>query len=453
MVQKNQIFQGEITGMTADGNGVAKLDGFAVFVPGTAMGDVAQIKVVKVLKNYGFGIVHQLMTPSPDRVHNDCPVFKQCGGCCWRHISYEAELRIKEQYVTDTFQRIGGISFPAQPIQGSAKTAGYRNKGQFPVGTDAQGKAVAGFYAKRSHRIIPCSQCLLQPDCFNQIVGQVLEFINRHHIPPYNEENHTGLIRHIYLREADATGEIMLCLVCTKPSFREEAQLVKEITKQFPQIQSIVINHNPNKGNVILGKSCRTIYGTDYITDILCGVKVRISPLSFYQVNKAQAERLYQQAIAYAQLEPEDLLLDLYCGAGTIGLSAAHLVKNLIGVEIIPQAVENAKQNAMLNGFENARFLCDDCKGAVIQLEQEQLHPNAILVDPPRKGCDPEVIESIVRFAPEKLVMISCNPATAARDCKRLEELGYEVLEYMPFDLFPRTSAVECVVKLRKKEK
>lgn len=450
MVRKNQIFSGKITGMTAEGNGVAKLDGFTVFVPGTAVGDVAQIKVVKVLKNYGFGIVHQLVTPSQDRIKNDCTVFRQCGGCCWRHISYEAELGVKWQHVKDTFQRIGGIAFDPQPIRGSQRIDGYRNKGQFPVGVGPDGRAVAGFYAKRSHRIVPCTQCLLQPDIFNRIVGWVLDFLNQNQIPPYDEQSHTGLVRHIYLREAEATGQVMLCLVCREPRLPKEKPFVEGISQAFPQVQSIVINHNPDKSNVILGKSCRTIYGTDYITDILCGVQVRISPLSFYQVNKAQAERLYEQAIDYAELKPEDLLLDLYCGIGTIGLSAVQQVKTLIGVEIIPQAVENAQENARLNGFENARFLCDDCKGAVRRLEQEGLRPDVILVDPPRKGCDNEVIESIVRFSPERLVMISCNPATAARDCKRLEELGYQVMEYMPFDLFPRTNAVECVVKLRK---
>lgn len=449
-IQKNQVYTASVTGMSSEGSGIVKINHFAVFVPGTAVGDQIEVKIVKVLKNYGFGILQKLLVPSPDRIEVDCPSFRQCGGCSYRHISYEAELEIKKQHVEDCFQRLGGISLSAAPIQGSPKHFGYRNKAQFPLGIDGDGNAVSGFYANRSHRIVPCTDCKLQPPVFNDILKEVLNFINEYHLPVYREESHTGNLRHLYLRQADATGEIMVCLVTARKGFREEKQFAERLHAKFPEIKSIVINVNAEKTNVILGKKCRTIFGSDFITDILCGVKVQISPLAFYQVNKLQAEKLYEQALRYAELTQEDTLLDLYCGIGTIGLSAASRVKELIGVEIIPQAVENARQNAALNQFSNTRFLCGDCKAAVKQLSEEGVHPDVIIVDPPRKGCDSEVLETISAFSPERLVMISCNPATAARDCKLLGEMGYQVAEYMPFDLFPRTNAVECVVNLKK---
>lgn len=450
-VKKNESYEVQINGMTSEGNGVARVKEFTVFVPGAAVGDTLRIKIVKVLKNYAFAIVEKILIPSVDRVEVDCPVFRQCGGCCYRHISYEAELAIKEQQVKDCFTRLGGISAPCEPIVGSEEVNGYRNKAQFPLGLDANGKAVAGFYAKHSHRIVPCTNCALQPPIFSDILAAVLEGINTFRIPIYEEETGKGILRHVYLRIAGATGEIMLCLVASKKKFPYQKELIRHLAENFPQIKSIVLNYNPKKTNVILGEECITLYGADVITDVLCGVKVQISPLSFYQVNKKQAEKLYQQGIVYADPQKEELLLDLYCGIGTIGLSAVEQVKELIGVEIIPQAIENAERNAALNGFTNTRFLCGDCKTAVQELESEGVKPDIILVDPPRKGCDEEVIATICRFAPKKLVMISCNPATAARDCKLLEERGYEVISYRPFDLFPRTSAVECAVCLRKK--
>lgn len=449
-VVKNQCITVPIVDITSEGNGVAKMDQFTVFVPSTAVGDLAQIKIVKVLKHYAFGILQKLITPSPDRVEADCPVYKQCGGCSYRHISYSAELRVKQQQVAEIFQRIGGIPLLPQPICGSPQISAYRNKAQYPIGMDEHGNAVAGFYAKRSHRIIPCQCCDLQPKIFTDILEKTLEFVNQNQIAPYQEERHRGILRHLYLRLAESTGEIMLCLVTTTKTFPSEDRFCSWITRKFPQISSIVLNYNPEKTNVILGKECRILWGKEVITDNLCGVQIEISPLSFYQVNKQQAEQLYQQAIAYAQLSSDDILLDLYCGTGTIGLSAAKQVKLLLGVEIIPQAIENAKRNAKCNQFEHTRFLCADCKSAVLQLEQEQLQPDVIIVDPPRKGCAPEVIESISRLSPERLVMISCNPATAARDCKLLTELGYQVTAYRPFDLFPRTNAIECVVQLQK---
>lgn len=451
-MKKNDRYEVEVTGMTSEGSGVVKIDQFAVFVPNTAVGDVITVKIVKVLKHYGFGIVETIVKPSASRISEDgCGVYKQCGGCCYRHISYEAELELKQQQIEDAFSRIGKIECKPSPIAGSAQTEGYRNKAQYPVGVDKDGRAVAGFFALHSHRIIPCTDCKLQPPVFNRIVSFLLEFVNQHKISVYQEESHQGILRHIYIREAQATGELMVCLVSTQKSFPKQQELAELLVKEFPNIKSFVLNHNPKRTNVILGNTCKTIWGQDYITDVLCGVSFRISPLAFYQVNKKQAENLYQKALEYANLTPEDTLLDLYCGTGTIGLTAAGRVKQLIGVEIIEQAVENAKQNAALNGITNAEFICADCKAAVKTLEDRGIIPDVIIVDPPRKGCDSEVIETICRFAPRKVVMISCNPATAARDCHLLEESGYQVEEYMPFDLFPRSRHVEVVVQLRKR--
>lgn len=452
-VEKNKEYIVTIIAMSSEGNGIAKINNFPIFIPNTAIGDIITTKIVKVLKNYAFGIVISIDTPSDFRIDNDCISYKQCGGCCYRHISYEAELNLKQQLVLDNFERIGKIDAKINNIVGSENISNYRNKAQFPVGIDDNGKVIAGFYAKRSHRIIPCCDCKLQPTIFNNILKTILELFNKYHISIYNEDKHTGGIRHIYLRQADFTNEIMLCFVSAKKTLKNSDEICKIISEKYPNIKSIVLNFNNTKGNVILGSECYTLYGKDTITDIMCGVQVQISPLSFYQVNKPQAERLYEKAIEYANLSKNDTLLDLYCGIGTIGLSAVSKVSQLIGVEIIEKAIENAKLNAKINNFDNTRFICDDCKGAVKQLKQEGINTDIIIVDPPRKGCDQEVIDTLIEFSPSKIVMISCNPSTAARDCSLLEQNGYKVIEYTPFDLFPRTAHVEVVCLLQKLNK
>ena len=451
-LRKNEQYTVTIDGMTSEGSGVARIDGFAVFVPGTAVGDVARIKIVKVLKHYGYGILEGLETPSPDRVENDCPVFRQCGGCCYRHISYEAELRLKQQQVEDAFLRLGGIGVKPEPIAGSERVDAYRNKAQFPIGVNADGKAITGFFAPRSHRIVPCEGCRLLPPEFYAIARDVVRFINKHRLRVYDEGTHRGIFRHVYLRRAETSGEIMLCIVAAEPVLPREEELLRFLTGRHPEISTVVVNHNPKPTNVILGEQERVIFGSGTITDRLCGVEVEISPRAFYQVNRAQAERLYEQAIAYAGLQGEELLFDLYCGIGTIGLAAAGRVRLLIGAEIVPEAVENAKRNAARNGFSNTRFVCADCKEAVLLLEEEGQKPDVLIVDPPRKGCGAEVLDTIARLAPRRVVMVSCNPSTAARDCKILEERGWRVAAYRPFDLFPRTRHVECVVQLVKKQ-
>lgn len=449
-VEKNKEYQVCIISIGSDGNGIAKIDNFTIFIPNTAIGDIVIVKVVKVLKSYAFGIVVSIITPSKDRIKNDCAVYNQCGGCCYRHISYDSELKIKQQIVLDNFQRIGKIDAKMNPIVSSENTSHYRNKAQFPVCIDDSGKIVAGFYAKRSHRIIPCCDCKLQPIIFNDILKTILDLFNQYQTSIYDESKHTGGIRHIYIRQADFTNEIMVCFVSAKKTLKNSKEICKILSNQFPNIKSIVLNFNNTKGNVILGNECYTLYGSDNITDVMCGVKVQISPLSFYQVNKPQATKLYQKAIEYANLSKYDTLLDLYCGIGTIGLSAVSRVKELIGVEIIDKAVQNAIINSKINYFDNTKFICDDCQSAVKKLKLEGINTDVIIVDPPRKGCTPQVINSLIEFSPRTIIMISCNPATASRDCALLEQNGYKVIEYTPFDLFPRTAHIEMVILLNK---
>lgn len=455
--EKNGIYPLSITSCTAEGSGVGHLEGgFAVFVPDTAPGDEIEVRLVKVLKSYAFGIVNRMITPSPDRVENDCPAGKQCGGCCYRHISYEAECRFKQQTVKDCMQRIGGFDLEPQPILGAESQTAYRNKAQFPVGYDKEHRLVYGFYAERSHRIIPLSDkpCAIQPKEFSDIADAVIAWMKQNKITAYDEGSGKGVIRHIYLRKGEVTGEVLLCLVGTPKVCPCSKKLCEQITRKFPQVTCISYSCNPKNTNVIMGDKCTTLYGSGYIRDILCGVEVRISPMAFYQVNHAQTERLYSLAGEYAALKPDDLLLDLYCGIGTIGLSMAKAygVKRLIGVEVVPQAIEDAKANAKANGMD-AAFFCDDASGMAQKLKEQGLTPDVVVLDPPRKGCDEAGLLAVAQMAPQRIVMVSCNPSTAARDCKFLCEQGYELVEYTPVDLFPRTGHVETVVLMSRVSK
>ena len=445
MPEKNQVFKAEITGLTSEGSGVCRLDGMAVFVPQTAVGDICEIKIVKVLKSYAFGILEKLISPSPDRIEDNCPVYKKCGGCLLRHISYEAECRTKNSIVTDAFERIGGLSPVFDEFMGAESSQRYRNKAQYPLAVQ-DGKAVCGFYAPRSHRVIPVIDCALQPVIFSDILHTVLDYINDKKLSVYDEATNSGIIRHIYLRRGAHSGEIMVCLVVRKDISRQLSALCRTLTEKYSDIRSIVMNINPKSTNVILGDECITLWGSDMITDIMCGNNVEISPLSFYQVNTAQAERLYGKALEYAAPHSSDIIADLYCGAGTIGLSMSGRAARIIGVEIIPQAVENARENALRNNITNAEFHCGDAGEVFGKLRRQGCKPDIIIVDPPRKGCSQETIEIIAEAAPERIIMISCNPATAARDAKLLSEKGYSVDKVCGVDLFPRTGHVECVV-------
>ncbi|MDE5768265.1 MAG: 23S rRNA (uracil(1939)-C(5))-methyltransferase RlmD [Oscillospiraceae bacterium] len=450
LLQKNEMYETEITGMTAEGNGVCRIDGFAVFVPMTAIGDKLKIKIVKVLKNYAFGILHELLTPGAGRVDPDCPVFRQCGGCTFRHVDYSTELRYKSGFVQDTFDRIGKLHPVFEPILGSPETFHYRNKAQYPVAMQ-NGKLVCGFYAKHSHRIIPYTACSLHPEIFREILEYLLPVLQKAYVSAYDEQAHTGELRHIYLRKGYHSGEIMLCFV-TRVSIRKKLNFLPALKEKFPEVISICESVNPAKTNVIMGKNVTVLAGQNFITDTMCGNQIRISPQSFYQVNTAQAEKLYAIAKQYADFQGNELLLDLYCGAGTIGLSMADSVKKLIGVEIIPQAVENARENARRSQITNAEFYCGDVGMITQKLAEQSLHPDVVILDPPRKGCDNITIQSVVNMQPDKIIMVSCNPATCARDSAIFAKNNYITKKVKAVDLFPNTAHCECVLLLSRQK-
>ena len=455
-LQKNQILTLRIERLSSDGSGVAhSADGEAVFVPGTAPGDEARVRIVKDCGRYAFGILDELLTPSPDRIPVDCPVAGPCGGCSLRHLDYAAELRAKQESVLDAFRRIGGLEVPVLDILPSPDVDRYRNKVQFPVGIDKNGVPCIGFYAGRTHRIVPCPDCKLQPSVLNEIGNALCAFFAQQGIRPYDEQSGKGLVRHIFLRRGAHSGQIMVCLVCTRAKLPHAEQLCTALRGQFPAISTILLNVNAKNTNVILGSENHILYGPGYIEDTLCGVPVRLGPLSFYQVNTLAAERLYGVAAQYAQLTPDDTLLDLYCGMGTIGLSMAGQCRELIGVEIVPEAIESAKANAARMGeavAAKSRFFCADAGQAATQLAAEGLHPDIVMLDPPRKGCDEATLSAVVRMAPRRVVYVSCNPATAARDAAWLEQNGYHAEKVQPVDLFPRTKHCECVIALSKGE-
>lgn len=450
-IQKNQKIELCIDGITTQGWGVGHIDGFAVFVANTVIGDTIIAHVIKAKKTYAIAKVCEIIIPSSSRYEPDCPVFSQCGGCAYRHITYDAELSIKHKQVADAFLRIGHIEIKPQPIISSQKIDAYRNKAQYPVGFD--GELKIGFFAPNSHRIINCRECKLQPQEFTTALQIFDEFIKQNNISIYNEKENSGLLRHIYLRKADATGELLACAVINGSELPNADVLAQNLCNALPKLKGFLININKSDTNVILGYKCKLIWGQEYITDILCGCKFRISPLSFYQVNASQAQHLYEKAQEYAQLDSNDVLLDLYCGTGTIGLTMAHKVKKLVGVEIIEQAVQDANANAELNGIGNATFICGDAADASKQLKENGEQPSVVLVDPPRKGLSPELISTIAQMQPKRVVYISCDPATLARDCELFENTGYKVIEVTPFDMFPRTAHVETVVLMSKEEK
>ena len=446
-LKKNDIYETEIIDYTTEGSGVCKIDGFAVFVPSSAVGDKAEVKILKSAKNYAFGKIETILSPSPHRISPDCDIFNQCGGCTFRHITYQSELNFKQKRVYDALTRIGGIGGSLiGEIIGADESDFYRNKAQLPITLDSDGNVKVGFFAPRSHRVIPLDDCKLQSRAFSPAIKIFLEWANINHISVYDEKTHSGILRHLYLRYAEKTDELMVCIVANANELRKEKQLVQMLSESLPNLNSIVLNTNTDKTNVITGKKCRTLYGDGYITDILCNMKFRISPLSFYQVNRTQAEKLYQKAAEFADLKQNETLLDMYCGTGTIGLTMANYVKNLIGVEIIPQAVEDAKNNAILNEITNAEFICADAAQAAKILQKRNLKPDCIVLDPPRKGCESSLIDTISEMSPERVVYVSCDAATLARDVKLFSEKGYSVQKAVPVDLFPRTPHVETVV-------
>lgn len=450
-LQKNQVVPLEITGYTADGSGVGHYNGIAVFVPRAAAGDRIEAKILKTAKSFAYGKIERIVSPSADRIPVDCPQFSRCGGCVFRHISYEAELRAKQQRVQDALERIAGFRFAVlKPIVGARNPDRYRNKAQLPIGDGPDGKIRMGFYAARSHRIIDCAECLLQPEEFALAVSAFQEWEHSTCDSVYNGSTGRGALRHLFLRKAEATGEVMACVVVNGNGVHNEPELAALLQRKVPGLASVAVNSNREKTNVILGRKCRTVWGSDFITDRLCGLSFRISPLSFYQVNPRQAERLYGLAGQYAGLTGREAVLDLYCGTGTIGLSMAKDAGRVIGVEIVEQAVGDAKKNAAENGIGNAEFLCADAVKATDLLKSRGIRPDVVVLDPPRKGCDPALIATVAQMAPARVVYVSCDPATLARDLKLFAQYGFKTMEVTPVDMFPRTAHVECVALMSK---
>jgi len=446
-IKKNDIINIDITGISSDGNGVGKFDGFAVFVPMTDVGDNVDVHIIKVTKSYAVGKIERINTFSQNRCENNCESYSKCGGCCFRHITYEKELEYKRDYVASNMKRIGKLDIEVTPVVPCDYSERYRNKAVYPV-QKKDGRLQIGFFSKHSHRIVECDDCKLQPSIFSEIIKVLKDFFEDNDYSVYDEQTNSGVLKHIFLRKGAVSEEIMVCFVINADKLPMCNEIVSLLTQKFNSIKSISININKSVGNAILSEKNRTIYGEDVIWDTLCDVKLDISPLSFYQVNHNTAEKIYKKAAEIANLKPDDILLDLYCGTGSIGLSMAHKVKKLIGVEIIPQAVENATKNAANNGITNASFICADAKEAVKQLHREGISPTVVILDPPRKGCELSVIETVVSMKPQRIVMISCDSATLARDLSAFTEFGYRAEKVIPHDMFPRTNHIECVTCL-----
>ncbi len=444
-MNKNDIVTLDITDITAEGSGIGKADGMTVFVPMTAVGDKVKARIVKLKPRYAYGIIEKMISPSPFRMDDDCPYFSKCGGCVFRHISYSSELEIKQRRVKEALKRIAGVDIPCGGIVGADIPGKYRNKAQFPFAPSFE----TGFFAPRSHRVIPIKNCALLPDVFNGIARCVSEFCEQYNIPVYNEETGTGLLRHLYIRKGALSGEIMVVLVINGASLPYKDKLTAKLKNLLgEELKSVQININTKRNNVILGDKNTVIYGKPYITDVLCGVKIRLSPFTFYQVNHDMAEKLYEKAAEYAKPQGKSII-DLYCGAGTIGLSMAKDARHIIGVEIVPEAVEDAKTNASQNGIENAEFICGDAATAANTLLSRCEKADVVILDPPRKGCDEALLNTVANdFSPERIIYVSCDPATLARDVKILISLGYNPQEYTVFDMFPRTAHVETVCVL-----
>ena len=463
-MKKNELVTVKIEDIGVNGEGIGKIDGYTLFVKDALIGDRAEVKITKAKKNYGYARLMRILEPSKDRVEAKCPVARQCGGCQIQELSYEKQLEFKEKKVRGNLERIGGFA-PEQldavmePICGMKEPFYYRNKAQFPFGTDKNGNIVTGFYAGRTHQIIPNTECALGVKQNKQILERIVEFMNTYHVTAYNEETGEGLLRHALIRYGFKTGEIMVCLVVNGDKIPHSEKLVDKLC-EISGMTSITLNVNRERTNVILGRELKTLWGQEYITDYIGNVKYQISPLSFYQVNPVQTENLYGQALEYAGLHGDETVWDLYCGIGTISLFLAQKAKQVYGVEIIPQAIEDAKNNANINGIENAQFFVGKAEEVLPKYYEdyardhggENAYADVIVVDPPRKGCDETLLATMVQMQPERIVYVSCDSATLARDLKYLCENGYELKKVRAVDMFPNTVHVETVVLLSKGE-
>ena len=450
MLLKNQVYEAEITDYTTEGQGIAHIEGCAVFIPNAIAGEKVLVRIEKARKTWAAGKITQILEKSPHRVNRECPVAKKCGGCDFWHMDYEEECRLKAQRVKNCLNRIGGESIDEMPILAAPTCLGYRNKAQYPVASE-KGRAYAGFFQAGTHQVVENDRCRILPEETDRVKDIVVNYVNKYQVPVYDELTGRGLLRHIYVRRGAVSGQILVCLVVNGDGLPKISTLIDSL-KAVPGFATLVLSVNTKKGNAVLGDKFLTLYGPGYIEDTLCGLSFRLSPRSFYQVNHHQAQRLYESAISLAEIGKEDLVLDLYCGVGTITLAMAAAAGKVLGVEVIPQAVEDAKDNAARNHIENAEFFCADAGTAALRLEAEGIHPDIITVDPPRKGLSMDAIEAIAKMSPKRLVYISCDPATLARDVALLKERGFEVRKALCADLFPRCSHVETVILLSKGE-
>lgn len=444
---KNQEHTVTIEGYGEGGMGVARIDGRVVFVHGALRGEKCRVLILKTLKSVAFAKVLEVIEPSSERITPDCPYFPRCGGCTYRHIRYEEELRLKKQRVQDNLSRIGGSDVTVEEILGARDTLRYRNKAQYPVSKDG----AVGFYRARTHEVIECEHCLLVKPEADAAAEALREYMQSCRVAGYDEKTGRGLVRHLYIR-SNAAGESLVCVLVNGDKLPKEDRLVTLLRDACPKCTGIVLGTNTKKGNVILGDRYRTLWGSDRLEDTLCGKTFRLSVPSFYQVNRVQAERLYAKAIEFAGLTGQETVLDLYCGAGTITLALSDHAKKVLGAEIVPEAIDDARENAARNGVKNVEFFCGDASDVAKKLARENLRPDVITVDPPRKGLAADVVESIAEMQPGRVVYVSCDSATMARDVKRLADLGYTAQRACAVDMFPRADHIETVVLLSKGE-
>ena len=446
-LEKNRIYRAHIDGYSSEGLGIARIDGQVVFVHGAIRGETCDVLVMKVLKNAAFGKIAALAEPSPARRQPDCPYYGRCGGCDFRHMSYEEELWAKRARVQDALTRIGGAEVTVEEILGAEQPLHYRNKSIYPISPAGE----VGFYRARSHQVVHVEHCLIQKPEADALAQAVRDYIARFQVEPYNEATGRGLLRHLYVRTS-CRGESLACLLVNGSRLPHEQELVDMLRAAAPGVCGVVLGENTRRGNAILGDRYRTLWGRDYLTDTLCGLELRLSVPSFYQVNHDQAQRLYEKALEYAGLTGRELAVDLYCGAGTITQVLARRARHVIGGEIVPEAIRDAKDSARRNGVENVEFLCGDASRLAAELRQRGLRPDVICVDPPRKGLAPDVVEAAASMTPGRIVYVSCDPATLARDVARFAPLGYCPVRACAVDLFPGTAHVETVVLLSKGE-
>ena len=444
MLIKNQIYTATITDYTIQGQGIAHVEGCAVFIPNTIAGEVCEIQITKAAKTWAAGRIRNILEVSPHRVNRACPQ----SGCAFQHMDYQEECRLKAERVRQALNRLGGEALEAMDLLPAPETRGYRNKAQYPVAQEKQ-RAIAGFYREGTHQVVSCPQCgILAPE-MDAVRDAVVDYMNQYRVSAYDEGTGTGLVRHIYVRKGWVSGQLLVCLVVNGTRLPRQEALLERL-QRIPGFATLVLSVHQKPGNAVLGNTFHTLFGPGWIEDTLCGLTFRLSPRSFYQVNHDQAERLYHLAMEGAGIQKTDIVLDLYCGVGTITLAMAKAAGRVIGVEVEPQAVADARDNARRNGIENAEFFCGDAGQAAVSLREQGLTPDVVVVDPPRKGLSPDVIQALAQMSPRKIVYISCDPATLARDVALLKVQGFQLLEARAVDMFPRCAHVETVAWLSK---